>query len=84
MELDTKERKPIFIDGITVVNGKFDFSLYGLKVKRMIKNDGSIESEQNEVVCEITMSPQLAKALKEILEDNLNQYEKVYGKLPDK
>lgn len=82
MEEEKQEIKNIYIDGVTLNYGPYDFSILGTKMNRSLNNEGVVCENQNlETV--IRVSPQLAKALGKILNAAVASYEEQYGMIPD-
>nr|DAH68512.1 MAG TPA: Protein of unknown function (DUF3467) [Caudoviricetes sp.] len=80
---DNKEvRNEVYANGLTISNTFFDFCL---QFKREFIYEGKDSSQHKDVDNEIIirMSPQMAKAMKTLLEGNLDSYEKEYGSIPN-
>lgn len=78
-----KDVECIYFDGFTLNFGPYDFSLLGTKIHRQIGDIGQIEEENQVLISDIRMSPQLAKALYAILGNSISQYEQQFGTIPD-
>lgn len=75
-----ENKHELYSNALTVSNTFFDFTL-------TFKKENIYESEEGqrkevEDVSSVRMSPQLAKALSALLQDNVKQYEEKFGEIP--
>ena len=80
MEENNKKATEVYANSVTVSNTFFDFSM-------LFKKDYIYEAEEGqkkdtEEVAFVRMSPQMAKALCALLQNNVNEYEKQFGNIP--
>lgn len=67
---------PGYVNGARTSLSRFDFTFTFLRtVPPVIEGD----AERHEVVSQLTMSPRYAKALAELLWDNIDRYEEEFG-----
>jgi|SRR5690625_482484 len=73
-ECNKKERKfDVYANGINITFGPFDFTI------SFTKNTGS----GNEDLGEVTMSPEHLKVISSILKENIDNYEDLFGTIPN-
>lgn len=77
---ENKKQGEEYINAITVSNTFFDFIL-DFK-KEMIYQEGEKQKKDIENIIKIRMSPQMAKALAQLLNINIESYEQDYGIIP--
>lgn len=80
MEENNKKTNEVYTNALTVSNTFFDFNI-SFK-KEYIYEDNGQQKKDSEEVALIRMSPQMAKALMSLLQNNVAQYEKEYGTIP--
>ncbi len=69
-----------YVNGVTVSSTFFDF-LLDFKNEYIYENEGKQVKETTDVE-RIRMSPQMAKALADLLGNNVLSYEEQYGEIP--
>lgn len=70
----------VYVNGLTVSNTYFDFNLEFLKEYIYLEN--GLQKKDSEKVALVRMSPQMAKGLVTILQNNIRSYEEQYGEIP--
>lgn len=80
MEENNKKTNEVYTNALTVSNTFFDFNL-SFK-KEYIFEDSGEQKKASEEVALLRMSPQMAKALMSLLQNNIAQYEEAYGLIP--
>ena len=74
-EKDTKKVECTYIDGVIINSGAYDFTLLGLRAIKDIDEKGNlVESKVPEIVSELRMSPELAKALYDVFRKDIDIY----------
>lgn len=81
MEENIKNATEVYTNALTVSNTFFDFTL-SFKKENIYENDNGEQKKEQEEVAFIRMSPQMAKALTALLQNNIAKYEKEYGTIP--
>jgi len=77
---ETEKISEVYANALTITNTFFDFSLKFMK-ENIIEQNGEQKKELNDVAL-VRMSPQMAKALYTLLQNNVQKYEKTYGEIP--
>lgn len=77
------DKKPeVYANAITVSSTFFDFTL-SFKKEIVFETEGGKQEKEMEDVSFIRVSPQMAKALAVLLNNNISSYEEKYGPIPD-
>lgn len=71
----------VYSNALTVSNTYFDFNLVFRK-EYMYEEEGQ-QKKDSEQVALVRVSPQLAKGLLALLQNNIREYEKQYGPIPN-
>ena len=77
-----KSVEDTYWDRFTLSHAPYDFTILGTKITRTVDDSDNL-IETKEVVSQIRISPQLAKAMASILNGAIEAYEKNYGTIPD-
>lgn len=80
MEENSKKATEVYANAVTLANTFFDFSML-FKRDYVYETEGGQKKDTEEVAF-VRMSPQMAKALCALLQNNITEYEKQFGTIP--